>query len=60
MGNGIIRNFEVIKLVLDIIEKNKLEMLEFSVEESKISITFKNQIPDKVLDEIHMKLIKEV
>lgn len=60
VGNGIIRNFEVIKLVLDIIEKNKLEMLEFSVEESKISITFKNQIPDKVLDEIHMKLIKEV
>lgn len=56
VGNGIIRNFQNIKLILDIIEKNKLEMLEFSVEESKISISFKNQVSDKILDEIHEKL----
>ncbi|MCI8384296.1 MAG: aspartate kinase [Clostridia bacterium] len=59
VGNGIIRNFITMKAVLDIIEKNKLEMLEFSVEESKISITFKEQISDQVLEQIHTKLIKE-
>lgn len=60
VGNGIIRNFQNIKLVLDIIEKNKLEMLDFEVSECKISISFKNQISDKILDEIHLKLINEV
>lgn len=57
VGNGIIRNFQNIKLVLDVIENNKLEMLEFHVSESKISITFKNQVSDKILDQIHEKLI---
>lgn len=57
VGNGTLRNFQNIKSVLDIIEKNKLEMLEFNVSESKISITFKNEVSDKVLDEIHLKLI---
>lgn len=57
VGNGMIRNFQKIKDVLVIIEKNKLEMLEFNVSESKISITFKTQVSDKILDEIHLKLI---
>lgn len=57
VGNGIIRNFENIKHVLDIIEKNKLEMLEFNVTESKISITFKTEVSDKILEDIHAKLI---
>ena len=60
VDNGIIRNFQNIKLVLDIIEKNKLEMLDFEVSECKISISFKNQVSDKILDEIHLKLINEV
>ena len=59
IGNGIIRNSATIKLILDIIEENKLDMLEFHVSESKISITFKNQVTDNILDEIHQKLIHE-
>lgn len=57
IGNGAIRNFQNIKLVLDIIEKNKLEMLEFNVSESKISVLFKEQVSDKILDEIHQKVL---
>ncbi len=57
IGNGIIRNFETLHLVLSIIKENKLEMLEFNVGESKISITFKNKVSDKILEEIHEKLI---
>lgn len=60
VGNGIIRNFQNIKSILNIVEKNKLEMLEFNVSESKISIIFKNQVSDKILDEIHEKLIQEI
>src|SRR5699024_10566262 len=44
VGNGIIRNTEVMKQILDIVEKNKLDMLEFNVTESKISIDFKNVV----------------
>ena len=57
VGNGIIRNTQNIKEVLDNVEKNKLYMMEFDVSESKISITFKNQVSDQILNQIHDKLI---
>lgn len=53
VGNGIIRNVKIIHKILKIIEANKLEMLDFEVSESKISITFKTMVEDKILDEIH-------
>ena len=58
VGNGIIRNYECIRKILDIIEKNKLEMLEFDVSESKISVDFKGIVDDKVLNEIHSITIR--
>ena len=59
VGNGIIRNIEAMKEVLNIIQKNKLDMLEFDVTESKISITFKNLVDDDILEEIQNNLIKK-
>ena len=53
VGNGIIRNIDFIKKVLDIVESEKLEMLEFNVSESKISIDFKFMVNDEVLDKIN-------
>lgn len=53
IGNGIIRNTDFIKKIINIISENKLEMLEFNVSESKISIGFKNIIDDEILDEIN-------
>ena len=47
------------KEVLNIIQKNKLDMLEFDVTESKISITFKNLVDDDILEEIQNNLIKK-
>lgn len=49
VGNGIIRNTNFIKKVLDIIENEKLEMLEFDVSESKISVNLKNTVNDEIL-----------
>ena len=56
VGNGVIRNYDFIKNLLDIIQKNKLEMLEFDVSESKISVDFKGIVDDKILKEIHNKI----
>ena len=56
VGNGVIRNYDFIKNLLDIIKKNKLEMLEFNVSESKISVDFKGIVDDKILKEIHYKI----
>ena len=53
IGNGIIRNTNFIKNVIDIIDKNKLEMLEFNVSESKISIDFKSIINDEIIEKIN-------
>lgn len=58
VGNGISRNFEKLHEVLNIIQKNKLEILEFNVSESKISIDFKNVVDDEMLGKIH-KIIKD-
>ena len=56
VGNGIIRNYDFIKNLLDIIQNNKLDMLEFNVSESKISVDFKGIVDDKILKEIHYKI----
>ena len=53
VGNGIIRNLDIIHNILNLIEKEKLEMLNFEVSESKISITFKNTIADEIISKMH-------
>lgn len=57
IGNGIIRNTTAITKTIDFIKENKLEMLEFNVSESKISITFKNIVSDKILERLHHEII---
>ena len=53
VGNGIIRNFDIINKILNIVKQEKLDMLNFEVSESKISITFKDIINDDILNKIH-------
>ena len=56
IGTGIIRNIDFLRKLLNIIEKNKLEILELQITESKISIDFKNPISDNILKQIHQKI----
>lgn len=56
IGTGIIRNIDFIRKLLNIIEKNKLEILELQITESKISIDFKNPISDNILKQIHQEI----
>ena len=53
IGNGIIRNFDLIKNIIDFIRKKDLELINFEISETKISIVFKNIIEDKNLKELH-------
>ena len=56
IGNGIIRNYGFIRNLLDIIQTNKLEILEMNIAEAKISIDFKGIIDDNILKQIHSKI----
>lgn len=56
IGNGVSRNIYLIKNILNIIDKEKLDILNFEVSESKISITFKNIIEDRILNIFHNEI----
>ena len=56
VGNGIIRNLEIIEKVLNVIKLEKLEMLNFEVSETKITITLKNEIEDEILSKIQKEI----
>ncbi len=57
IGNGMIRNTDAIVKAINFIKQNKLEMLEFNVSESKISITFKTFVNDKMLEKLHDEIL---
>ena len=58
VGNGVSRNIYLIKNILNIIDVEKLDILNFEVSESKISITFKNIIEDRILNVFHNEIFK--
>ena len=53
IGNGIIRNFDLIKQIIDFIKKKDLELLNFEISETKISIVFKSIVDDANIKELH-------
>ena len=53
IGNGIIRNFDLIEKVIDFIRKKDLELLNFEISETKISIVFKSIVDDENIKELH-------
>ena len=57
IGNGIMSNNTIVTKIMKIIEENTLSILSIEINESKIAITFKEIISDKILDEFHKALI---
>ena len=57
IGHGIISNKSIFNKTMQIIEKNKLDIISMEVNESKIAIVFKQLISNEVLDEFHKELI---
>ena len=60
IGFGISSRDDVINKILDIANKNSLEIFNIDFSRTKISIVFKEKIKDDVLKELHDKLIMEL
>lgn len=56
IGNGIIRNYSLIKKIIEYLKDKNFDILKLEITEMKISIIFKNIIKEENLQEIH-KLI---
>lgn len=53
IGNGIIRKFDLIETIISFIKNKNLELLNFEISETKISIVFKSIIKDENIEELH-------
>lgn len=58
IGNGIMSNNSVLRNVMNILEKEKVDILSMEMAESKISIMFKEIISNDILQKLHEVLIK--
>ena len=57
VGSGITNDINVLNKSLKVIELNSLEPLDIEVTESKITFIFKEKLNDKILEQLHQKLI---
>ena len=57
IGHGIIANDTVYKRIMEIIEKNNLDILTIDVSRSKISIVFKSIVPDYIVQQLHDEIV---
>jgi len=57
IGYGISSKSEILEKILNIANKNNLEIFNIDISKTKISIVFKNIVTDEVVNEIHNCLI---
>lgn len=57
IGHGIISNNEIFKKVMEIIEKNNLDILTIDISRTKIAIVFKSVVSDSIINELHKEII---
>lgn len=58
IGHGIMNDGKILERTMKVINSNKLEILNITLNESKILIMFKNKLPITVLEEMHKELIE--
>lgn len=58
VGYGMTRNINAIKEIINIIEEEKLEILDLNISQNKLSIIFKDIINEEILNKIHKRLIQ--
>lgn len=58
VGFGISSKDEIINTILDIANKNSLEIFNIDVSRTKISVVFKEMVKDDILEKLHKELIK--
>ena len=57
VGYGMNRNTKAIKEIINLIEKEKLEILNLNISQNEVTITFKDIIDEEIVKKIHKKLI---
>ena len=58
IGFGISSKDEIINKILNIANKNSLDIFNIDVSRTKISVVFKEMVKDDILEELHKELIK--
>lgn len=58
IGHGIMSDNKIIEKTMTVINLNKLEILNMTFNESKISIMFKDKLPITILEQMHNELIE--
>ena len=57
IGNGIMSNNVILSKTMKILEENKLDIISMEINESKISIMFREIISNEILENLHRSLI---
>ena len=57
IGNGIMSNNSIVTKIMNIVDRNHLNIISMEINEAKIAIIFKEIIPDEILEELHKALI---
>lgn len=57
IGNGIMSNNSIVTKIMNIVDRNHLNIISMEINEAKIAIIFKEIISDEVLEELHKALI---
>ncbi len=58
IGYGILNNNEILKKALKIVDINNLEILNTDINESKISLVFKETVSNTILEQLHKEIIE--
>ena len=60
IGNGFMSNNEIYKKIMNIIEKNNLDILNIDITRTKIAIVFKTVVDNTILQELHKEIIEQI
>lgn len=60
IGHGIMNDNKILEKTMNVVNLNKLEILNITLNESKILIMFKEKLPSIILEQIHNKLIENI
>lgn len=58
IGYGISSKDEILSKILDIVNKNSLEIFNIDISRTKISIVFKEMVKDEIIEQLHDELIE--
>ena len=58
VGYGISSRDDIVEKIIDIANKNSLEIFNIDISKTKISVVFKEMVKDEIIEELHDILIK--